>query len=212
MIGTFRLGNGSSFRPLATLYCRPCRFALMVRPKLRRSSSLAYPDVVQVPEVPMEESLDSIAESLGSNTGVVAQAPAVPTEVKSTLTSSSSCTDIVHVQVFRTAESSSCTDIVQVPSVPTEVKSALTSTLEDGMGFHKDGDAFQDTLKESSPSPPSSPPSPPSSRAQVFDNTLAKAVKQCLRMRAAKLIKDSELHLRATVPGPVPPLKRPLQC
>jgi hypothetical protein len=90
------------------------------------------------------------------------------------------------------------------------VKSALTSTLEDGMGFHKDGDAFQDTLKESSPSPPSSPPSPPSSRAKVFDNTLAKAVKQCLRMRAAKLIKDSELRLRATVPGPVPPLKRPL--
>ena len=101
MIGTFRLGNGSSFRPLATLYCRPCRFALMVRPELRRSSSLAYPDVVQVPEVPMEESLDSIAESLGSNTGVVAHAPAVPTEVKSTLTPSSSCTDIVHVQVGR---------------------------------------------------------------------------------------------------------------
>ncbi len=43
----------------------------------------------------------------------------------------------------------SSTDVVQVPVVPIEVRSTLTLALDDAMGFDKDSDAFQDTLKES---------------------------------------------------------------
>ena len=43
----------------------------------------------------------------------------------------------------------SSTDVVQVPVVPIEVTSTLSLSLEDATGFDKDGDAFQETLKES---------------------------------------------------------------
>ena len=43
----------------------------------------------------------------------------------------------------------SSTDVVQVPVVPIEVTSTLILSLEDATGFDKDGDSFQDTLKES---------------------------------------------------------------
>ncbi len=43
----------------------------------------------------------------------------------------------------------SSTVVVPEPAVPIEVKSTLTLSLEDATGFDKDGDAFQETLKES---------------------------------------------------------------
>ena len=45
-------------------------------------------------------------------------------------------------------DKSDSTDVVGVPA-PIEVKSTLTLTSEDATGFDKDGDASQDTLKES---------------------------------------------------------------
>ena len=38
---------------------------------------------------------------------------------------------------------------MQVPVVPIAAKLTLTLSLEDATGFDKDGDAFQETLKES---------------------------------------------------------------